>query len=52
MYRMIVRKQYRRAWQAMNEHGYQAIIAQLAPEFRMTSSATPRSAAPAPRGRR
>jgi ketosteroid isomerase-like protein len=36
MYRMIVRRQYRRLWRAMNEHNYQAVIDQLAPGFRMT----------------
>jgi ketosteroid isomerase-like protein len=36
MYRMIVRRQYLRAWRAMNEHNYQAIIDQLASDFRVT----------------
>jgi hypothetical protein len=36
MYRTIVRRQYRKAWQAMNRHDYEAIIAQLAPTFEVT----------------
>ncbi len=36
MFRMIARRQYRRAWQSMNDHDYQAIIKQLAPDFRVT----------------
>lgn len=36
MFRMIARRQYRRAWQAMNAHDYDAIIRQFASDFRMT----------------
>ena len=36
MYRMIVRRQYRQAWRAMNEHNYEAILSQLAPRFAIT----------------
>ncbi|NUR28401.1 MAG: SnoaL-like domain-containing protein [Catenulispora sp.] len=36
MFHAIVRRQYRKAWQAMNAHDYEAILAQLAPEFRIT----------------
>jgi ketosteroid isomerase-like protein len=36
MYRSIVRRQYRKAWEAMNRHDYEAIIAQLAPTFEVT----------------
>jgi ketosteroid isomerase-like protein len=36
VFRMIARRQYRRAWQSMNAHDYQAIIRQLAPDFRVT----------------
>jgi ketosteroid isomerase-like protein len=36
MFRMIARHQYRRAWRDMNAHDYQAIIRQLAPDFRVT----------------
>jgi ketosteroid isomerase-like protein len=33
---MLARHQYRRAWQAMNAHDYQAILRQLGPDFRVT----------------
>jgi ketosteroid isomerase-like protein len=33
MYRVMVRRQYRKAWRAMNRHDYEAILAQLAPHF-------------------
>lgn len=36
MFRMIARRRYRRAWQAMNAHDYQAVIRQFAPDFRVT----------------
>jgi ketosteroid isomerase-like protein len=36
MHRAIVRRQYRRAWQAMNQHDFEAILAQLAPRFAIT----------------
>jgi ketosteroid isomerase-like protein len=36
MYRSIIRRQYRKAWDAMNRHDYEAIIAQLAPTFEVT----------------
>lgn len=36
MYHAIVKRQYRRAWKAMNAHDYRAIIDQFAPRFRMT----------------
>src|SRR5262245_25280963 len=32
----IVRRQYRKAWQAMNAHNYEAILGQLAPRFAIT----------------
>ena len=35
-HRHLTRRQYRRAWQAMNAHDYQAILRQLAPNFRVT----------------
>jgi ketosteroid isomerase-like protein len=36
MYRSIVRRQYRKAWEAMNRHDFEAIITQLAPTFEVT----------------
>jgi len=36
MFRMIARRQYKRAWRAMNAHDYEAILKQLAPNFRIT----------------
>ena len=36
MFRWIVRRQYRKAWQAMNGHNYEAILDQLAPRFEIT----------------
>jgi ketosteroid isomerase-like protein len=36
VFNMIARRLYRRAWQAMNAHDYDAILKLLAPEFRMT----------------
>ncbi|BCJ27346.1 nuclear transport factor 2 family protein [Actinocatenispora sera] len=36
MFRLIARRQYRRVWQAMNAHDYDAIIRRFAPDFRVT----------------
>lgn len=36
MYHAIVKRQYARAWKAMNAHDFEVIVGQFAPRFRMT----------------